>query len=63
MRISPTPQPGEERLNRESREFLAYLRSVTPVPEERRSERLAVADPRPFASLSRKTVGAVGLVR
>ena len=34
MRISPTPQPGEERLDRESRAFLAYLRSVPPVPEE-----------------------------
>ncbi len=34
MRISPTPQPGEERLNRESREFLAYLRSVPPVPRK-----------------------------
>ena len=34
MRISPTAQPGEERLNREGREFLAYLRSVPPVPKE-----------------------------
>ncbi len=34
MRISPTPQPGEERLDRESRAFLAYLRSVPAVPKE-----------------------------
>lgn len=34
MRISPTPQPGEERLDQESRAFLTYLRRVPPVPEE-----------------------------
>lgn len=33
-RISLTPQPGEERLTRESRDLLASLRSVPPIPEE-----------------------------
>ena len=33
-RISLTVQPGEERLTRESRDLLAYLRSVPPIPEE-----------------------------
>ena len=34
MRISPTPQPGEESLNAEGQAFFAYLRSLPQVPDE-----------------------------
>ena len=34
MRISRSPQPWEDTLDEESRQFLAYLRSIPPVTEE-----------------------------